>query len=654
MKAEELLRQAQVHHQKGELQQAAKIYQDLLQHAPAPVVHFLYGQLLASQRQFDASEQHLRVAATEAPHNKDFQFHYARVLIAREKWPEALAQIEALLKQVGPNPMLLAELASLHAKMGDNKARIECYEQLIKLEAGNPLVLYNFANALREDDHVDRAITHYKLALEKKKDFPEALANLGLCYLVTKQYQDAVHVLRQSLALRPDHPETVLALIEAYFVNEDYIACVQTAEGYQKAFGAEEKTLQLMIRSLYELHRFEAAETACKTLIELNPNALTANAILGSIYCKQGKVDQGLPLLELACQQGDAGLKLTFESLIQYADTAKNESLSSLAQQASTLFETSEENSREIAALAFGLSEHYLKLGQKDQAYRWLDAANQKAKSFYAYDREATEAQFARIKHIYSPDYLKSFSTKVSQAQETRPIFVIGMPRSGTTLVEQILATHDSVTGCGELGYLDSLQEYYKLDEIFATKGNATENIQLIGKQYIELVHEHFKVSHSFVDKMPTNFLNLGLIACAFPEAKIVWCRRDPLATCMSIYHSHFVGAHPYAYSVDDIAHYYACYESLMAHWQVCLGDRIYSLVYEDFVADPECQAPRLFSYCELDYPEDALNFYQQTNVISTASAAQVKKPIYKSSANAREKYGPYADAMSAALERAL
>ncbi|MBI3462463.1 MAG: sulfotransferase [Planctomycetes bacterium] len=237
------------------------------------------------------------------------------------------------------------------------------------------------------------------------------------------------------------------------------------------------------------------------------------------------------------------------------------------------------------------------------------------------------------------------------------PVFVVGMPRSGTTLVEQILASHPDVFGAGELpdipSIVDTLPRYapnqMRYPGCLAFLGPPV--IRGFADAYLKRVRTLDATSERVVDKWPLNYLHLGLMALLFPRARIVHCRRDPLDTCLSCYFQRFRGDHEYSYDLAHLGSYYRTYERLISHWREVLPMPVLELHYEALIDDPQATSERLLAFCGLSWQERCLRFHESPRPVSTASNWQVRHPLYRSAVQRWRNYeahlGPLRDALS-------
>ena len=270
------------------------------------------------------------------------------------------------------------------------------------------------------------------------------------------------------------------------------------------------------------------------------------------------------------------------------------------------------------------------------------------------YDRHLYDEYFMAIPRCYTRDVIDALKRKTMDSQ--RLVFIVGMPRSGTSLVEQILASHPDVYGGGELNTLGDIIKQLP-DKNNLTSGYpgfvselTASIVEDAAHQYINYIESIDKKSQLVTDKMPDNFLYLGLINILFPQAKIIHCTRNPYDTCLSCYFQQFSGHYPYAYQLDNLAHYYKAYQKLMSYWHDNLTTPIFELNYETLIEDKENVIRKLLEHCQLDWHEDCLEFNKSSRAVTTASTQQVGKALYKTSVDRWRNYESFLDPLISGL----
>jgi len=285
--------------------------------------------------------------------------------------------------------------------------------------------------------------------------------------------------------------------------------------------------------------------------------------------------------------------------------------------------------------LGFALGRIFEKTGNYEKSFNFILEANTLKRGAYNYSSQTDQALFERVKTTFSLEFFKvrqSFGD-----QNTTPIFIVGMPRSGTTLTEQILATHPQVFGAGELEILPNL-----VDRVCAERSAAwpqecvpkldQNTLTQMGTEYLETLRKFSSDACYITDKLPYNFLHVGLIKIILPRAKVIHCQRNPMDTCFSIFKTEFAGLHEYAYDMAELGRYYKLYLDLMSHWEKVLPGFMYTLQYEEIVSDQKSQTKKLLDFCALPWDDACLNFHKTARRVTTASLSQVRQPLYQNS----------------------
>lgn len=275
-------------------------------------------------------------------------------------------------------------------------------------------------------------------------------------------------------------------------------------------------------------------------------------------------------------------------------------------------------------------------------------------RSGYDYSLEEDKEFFSCIKEMFSAELFKKHSN--SGTDNNAPIFILGMPRSGTTLTEQILSSHQMVYGAGELPDIRKLLsqmcgagEYKKFPKLVGSLGN--DDLSRIGSEYIKGLRKRNSSAEHITDKMPHNFLHVGMIRLMLPNAKIIHCKRDPIDNCLSIFKQNFGGVHKYAYDLAELGGYHLLYQDLMEHWNKVLPGFVFELQYEDMVADQEGMTRKLLEFCGLPWDDNCLQFHKSERTVKTASYTQVRKKIYSDSVQLWKRYEQELQPLISALD---
>ncbi|MBV8654308.1 MAG: sulfotransferase [Alphaproteobacteria bacterium] len=395
--------------------------------------------------------------------------------------------------------------------------------------------------------------------------------------------------------------------------------------------------------ALAGLGRCEAAIAHFEKSIALKPDHADAYANLGNVLVQVGRIDEAYPNFEKSVTH--APCNGMFMRNFVYArritrGERRLEKLESLAREMAAL------PMFDQTALHFALSKAYADLDEPARSFDHLLRANALARQQTPYDEAATLTAFAMNREVFTPELMRAKSG-VGDPSEA-PIFIVGMPRTGTTLIEQMLASHPRVFGAGEIatfglnlvGFQAAHPELPPLPLAFSSLSD--DQIRIIGRRYLRSVRAAAPGAHRIVDKMPANFRFLGPIHLALPNARIIHARRDAIDTCLSCFSTQFTGYQPHTHDLAELGRYYVAYQTLMDHWRAVLPPGVMLEVqYEDLITDFEGQARRIAEHCGLAWNDACLRFHETQRVVQTASAIQVRRPIYRSSVG---RWRPYAE----------
>jgi tetratricopeptide (TPR) repeat protein len=454
---------------------------------------------------------------------------------------------------------------------------------------------YETAVALQRQGRLDDAERLYRKLRKVYPAHPGALHGLGLIALATGRYSDAVMHFRGVLAVDAKYPPALLGLGDALAV----LGRVDEAhEAFARLLEADPKNAAGQFGMggvLTQLGRFEEAEAAYATAIALAPkNARHHRALADAAPFTDG--DPRLTALEA----------LTQEIL---------------------------PDDQEIE-LHFALGKAYDDLKRYEAAFSRWRRGNALRRRKVPYDEAAVADFFREMRETFTAERLGGAKGDPSSL----PVFVVGMPRSGTSLVEQILASHPDIHGAGELLALPELVDGATLDDA------AT-----IGARYVETVSALAPDAKRIVDKLPANFRLIGWIKMALPNARIIHVRRDPRDTCFSCYSKLFLNGLNYTYDLGELGRYHRLYESLMAHWRATVPDML-EVQYEALVGDFEAEAQRIVAYCSVGWDARCLRFHETERAVRTLSQRQVRAPLFSSGIGRWKPYEPWLGPLFEAL----
>jgi tetratricopeptide (TPR) repeat protein len=611
--------------------------------------------------------EHLHRAATLSPDVPLYHANLGEMYRMAGNVDEAIASGRRALALNPDNPAALSNLGIALFDQGKFVDALTYYERAIELQPDFAQAHSNRGNALQRLKRFAEAEPAYRRALEIHPEFADGWNNLGTCLRELGRLDEAETAYRKALELQPNNPEVFDNLALAFKDSErldeaaEWIRRALVIDATRDAFFTHYAAI------LLDQEKHEQAADAASRALALNPTNCDAINQMGRIAAARGDLEGALghyqralvikPDLADACNNMGNVLKelgrldeaqrayleaIRFEPTLTgaYVNLADSKIFvpgdPHLAAMEALAAKTDGLSRTDRIQLGFALGKAYGDIKDHRRAFRYLREANAAKRAAAGYDEAVAHKFFERIE--------ATFTTTLLRAKEgggdpsAMPIFVIGMPRSGTTLIEQILASHPTVRGAGELKTLGALT-----DDVRDASGNAIpypefvplldgSALRQIGERYLAETGKLALGSARVTDKMPSNYYMVGLIHLVLPNARIVHCIRDPIDTCLSCFSKLFAEGQPHTYDLGELGRYYRRYQHLMAHWRRVLpANRMLDIRYEDVVADLEGQARRLLSYCNLPWDDRCLTFHQTARPVRTASATQVRHPIYNS-----------------------
>lgn len=543
-------------------------------------------------------------------------------------------------------------LGLLAHQTGHNDAALPLLQRAIELGPNSHLYRHNLAGVLQALGRHAEAERRYLEALALKSDYVDALIGLAKSQEAQNRFQDALASYTQALALAPHHFEALLGRGAALAERVQRGAALTS---YREALALSRQDadkLQRVGLALHDLDAHAEARACFERALVLRPDFVEARNSLGSTLGDLGDL-QGAEASyreALRLKPDHVGAYYNLISLIRVKpDDPLWPLLMALAENLGI------RSIDEQILLHFALGKVREDNGDYDRAFGHFLEGNRMKRAASNYDEARQAAFYHNYIRYFDADFMASHSG--SGTDDESPIFIIGLSRSGTTLVEQILASHPQVHGGGEMhllrrcAYLElnSLASEDELPQRLAQLDNAA--IVRIGNHYSAALEELAPTAARVTDKLPGNMALVGLIHLAFPRARIVHCVREPSDTCVSCFSKHFTTGHDFSYDLGELGRFYRLYEELMRHWRAVLPPgRMLEVRYEEVVAGVEAQARRLVKFCGLPWDDACLRFYEAARPVRTASLAQVRQPIYASSVGRWKRYEKYLGPLKQAL----
>jgi len=466
--------------------------------------------------------------------------------------------------------------------------------------------LYNILGLiLTEQKRFDDAINCYEKGIKVDAGYAEIYDNLATVYREKKDYTKSENFYKKSIELDNKIPESKNNLGNLYRLlnnNNRAIDCYLGSIKTKKNFFPGHYNLGITYKSI---GRFEEARSHLKETIKINENIYAAHRSLSEIT-KYSVNDPHLNLLN----------KIYYDK--------KNKSI----------------NKKE---LAFALGKAYDDVKDFKKAFKFYNEGNKLHRQTIDFSINDEIDEFREIKKTFNKELYKAVN-KLGK-QDNTPIFILGMPRSGTTLVEQILSSHPDVYGGDELNFLPNIiKEFFTSNnnKIYFDKFKKIDKIESekIGSKYIKNLKNLSVNSKKITDKLPINFKWIGLIKLILPNSKIIHCNRNSKDVCLSIFKNYFVSDKlKYAYNLEELTEFYKLYSNLMKHWEKTLPRFIYNIKYENIINNPNKEIKNLLKACNLVWNDQCLKFYENKRVVKTASDTQVRKKLYRTSLHSWKKY---------------
>ena len=590
---------------KGELDEAARCYRQTLQMNPRhAMAHFNLANVLRDQGRTEEAIENYRRALTLDPNYAAAHNNLGRTL----------------------------------QDLGRNEEAIACYQRVLAINPEHASAHINLGNTLKAEGKLEDAVTVYRAALDLEPNRAETLNLLGIAHRKLGRTEEALKTFGRALTIKPDFPEAF---------NNVSIA-LHELNRYEEAIAYAERALQAdpgrwyahinLGNALMGLSKLDEAVACFRRALEIKPDHPITHNNLGYAMNARGCFEEAAAEFERALalepDMVEPHRNLAFIKKIKPNDT--------LIARIKGLLRNGKLSDNERSNLNFSLGKCFNDIGEYDRAFAHYQAGNDIKKQGQPFDAGGFAAETDRIIATFTRAFFEDGESLGGDTE--RPVFIIGMPRSGTTLVEQILASHPEVFGAGELRdvqiWAQELQAYLGCAEPYpeCTTQLDRDSARDLAQGYIDHLVEFAPNVLRVCDKMPQNFRHLGLIALLLPRARIIHCRREALDVCLSCYFQDF-SRQPFSYDLGQIGSYYREYERLMAHWTETLAQPILEVQYEHLVADTEMVSRKMIEFCGLEWDNACLAFHKTDRAVLTASQWQVRQPVYKSSVQRWKRY---------------
>ena len=615
----------------GQLEEAKELARNACKGDKSNVeLRLLLGNICGQLQQFDDAIRSFRYAVDQAPDDSRAHFGLANALYAANRLDDAAQACRRAIELQPVRAEYWQLLAMIYGLLGNPDEAADCLRQVIELTPGDAQAYRSLGYIQQTQNRLDDALASYKKAVECKADFADVYNDIGLVLQEQGQIQEAIAQYKQSLRIRPDFIAAMINLGDLLLTRFQ----MEEAQKYFESVLAidKENPRALCGLGISQLERgyMEEAHNSFNRALSLDPTYEKATVNIARLHERQGNYDEALALLQPLIDRGDNKDAITAFALLSTHFQLEKKAIELMEHSLSNGKPTSAQK----AEMHFLLGKLYDKMEKYYYAFRNFEMGNQlKTVDFRS-------SEHTRLVDSLIDTYCKENLPALAHGtpSDRQPVFIVGMPRSGTSLVEQILSVHPHVQAAGELTLINRFAAM--MQEMLHTRHSYPEGIlnltrddlESLAQQYLNELPPEGDDRAFFTDKMPHNFLHLGLIQQIFPNARVVHCIRDARDTCLSCYTYDFSGVHPYAYDLQTLGEYYLQYQRLMKHWGTVLSIPIYHLDYEQLVSDQEREIRKLVEFCSLEWDDRCLDFHTSNRLVLTSSYDQVRRPMYNSS----------------------
>jgi tetratricopeptide (TPR) repeat protein len=615
----------------------------------------LLGSILLRKNDFEGAEQLLRTVAEIAPGYPNVHEDLGTVLLNLGRPEDALIPLQKAIEQNPKSASGFSKLGGALKSLGRDEAGDAALKYAADLSPAQA-DLEKATMLFAEGKFREAEVIAKKLIDINPRDVNAGLL-LGRIAIDARAYDDAETLLRKVVEMAP-------RFVAAW---HDLAAVLKEQGKEEEAIKALEKVIKMEPTNagshyyyaglLAMVGRTEESAESYKNSVEIDPNLVGAYLGLGHVLKTLGDQDGGIKAyragIALRPNLGEIYFSLSNLKTFRFSDDEIEDMVKRINQESLS--------PESVVHFAFSLGKAFEDNKDYDRAFQYYSQGNQEHRNSIAYDPVRTEVAHSKMKEVFSEEFFNRIKKTQAGVQDPDPIFIVGLPRSGSTLLEQILASHSLVDGTSELADLGIVSQMISDKD----KGRAfpsgilqmsDEEITYLGQQYLDRTQQQRRGAPFFTDKMPNNFAHVGLIQAILPNAKIIDARRHPLDSCVGSFKQHFAKGQTFTYDMFELGEFYLQYDQLMTHWNQVLPGKVLRVQYEDVVQDLETQVRRILDYCELPFEEACVNFHETERAVRTASSEQVRQPIYNKSINTWKRFeahiGPLIEILEPLLDK--
>lgn len=674
---------------RGRFKQAESVCRQVIKHKPSVAdAHSILGISLSAQGNSKDGIASLKRAIKLAPKVVSYRSNLGEVQRQSGHLADAIVTLQEAIDLDPKNAQAYNNLGITRFDGGNFDDAVDAYRKAIELNPDFAEAHNNLGNALRRLGQFEEAMDSYQNALGIRERYPEAYNNMGTLLREMDKNDQAEHALRKALQQNPAYVEAHNNLAAIYFQEKRDVDALRQLTEALKLAPSDSRALVLTARVQLRRGNFVAAEQACRLALQKDKESAEALTVLGTVLHELDRYDESLKVLEEAVKYAPRnpetlnfygvalksvgrleeardqilkGIEINPNMLGAYAnlnDLIDYSKEKELFDRIEAIMESIEGNSSDIVLpLHYAYAKALDDNGQHEKALKHYIAGGILKRRQLNYNEAETFKFFDDIKKAFPA---KIFKDRPYEGNPTdRPLFIVGMPRSGSTLVEQILSSHGEVYGAGEVKYFS--QALHKLRDRFPSLSRyptmvgemKPNHFKLVADGYEKALFKNAGDAKIVTDKLLTNYFFVGLLHLMFPNARFINTRRDPVDSSLSAFTKLFKDDMPHSYDMGELGRYYRQYDAIMKHWEKVLPKGVLKVVeYENVVENTEDEAKGIIEFLGLKWDKKVLDFHKSNRPVKTASVAQVRKPIYKTAVKRWKKYGKGLQPLIDAIEK--
>lgn len=672
----------------GKLQPAEKIVRDVVKARPRHAeARNLLGVILHRQGRLEEAMRTTREAIRLDPKRPNFYCNLGEMERQARRLDSALLALNKAIEIDPKNLQAHNNMGIVYYDRREFKKAAECYRKAIEINPHYAEAYNNLGNALRASTGLPEAIVEYEHAIERRENYAEAYNNMGIAFREMQKFEEAEMSFRRAIAIRRNYVEAVNNLANLLIFQKRYDEALrllgdllrvrpkeprtlvnvartqlmrgstQQAEGAVNAILADNpdnvEALILKAQICHDLDRYDEAVDNLEHALAMRPNDLEALNFYGIVLKSLGRLEEAHQVFLKALELQPRALG-AYSNIMDLEKFSKDSPLFSAMVQ---IIENAKQPEHErFMALHFALGKAYADSGEYEKSFEHVSTGARLKRATLKYEEADVFKFFDDIRGVFSEEFFKNRPFEGNPTD--KPIFIIGMPRSGSTLTEQIIQSHPDVFGAGEIKTLSGCigQLRMKFPALAKYPGMVPmmrpSQFAMVADNYLKAISAYSPTAKRVTDKLLTNYYFAGFIATIYPNAKIIHMMRNPVDTCLSSYTKLFKDDMPHSYDLRELGRYYSKYYELMEHWRRVLPPgTMLDVKYETVVADAETKAREIIAFLGLEWDPQCLKFHESDRPVKTASVSQVRKPIYKSSLATGQRYGNKLDPLIEALK---